>query len=82
MIIVTMWNGNVVNVDAGILLGHRQGKDGNCNDVEWQCGERGGWDIVESQSSQVEYDNYNDVEWQCGERGGWDIAGSQTRKGW
>ena len=54
MIIITMWNGNVVNGEAGILLGHRQGKDGNCNDVEWQCGERGGWNIVESQTSQVE----------------------------
>ena len=44
----------MVNGEAGILLGHRQGKDGNCNDVEWQCGERGGWNIVESQTSQVE----------------------------
>ena len=46
--------------------------------MEWQCSERGGWDIVEPQTRQVEYDNYNDVEWQCGERGGWDIVESQT----
>ena len=53
----------MVNGEAGIWLGHRQGKEGNCHDVEWQCGERGGWDIAGSQTRQAEYDNYNDVEW-------------------